>query len=82
MTEVLVIRMAREDMTRLDSAAKKRSQSRSAFVRELLRKELKAEKSSKGVGWPERLRELQKKAIKIKGHPEDEIREMDRNRWR
>jgi len=81
MTETLVVRLDRKELAGIDAAARKRSVSRSAYVRGLLRRELNAE-PKKGVGWPARLKELQAKAREIKGHPEDEIRELDRNRWR
>jgi hypothetical protein len=85
MTEVLVVRMNREEMSRLKLAAKKKSQTRSAYARALLRRGLEKEEVANGAGWPERLRELREKGVKrpwLKGHPEDELREQDNNRWR
>lgn len=115
MTTAFVVRLDKEQAARLRSAARKRSKSKNAIVREALDKYLAHEKArparrsvkakpvresnkepdweasgipqtepGKGAGWPERLRELQAMArdVQIKGHPEDDLREIDRNRWR
>jgi hypothetical protein len=82
MTTTLVVRLTREELANVDSAARHRSLSRSAYVRQLLRTSTDGNNLKKGVGWPERLKELQGKARPVKEHLEDEIREIDRNRWR
>jgi hypothetical protein len=82
MTKPFVLRLDEKRAARLQTAARKRSVTRSALMREALDKFLAEDKPAKGVGWPARLKELQAQARRIKGHPADEIREIDRNRWK
>jgi hypothetical protein len=83
MTETLVIRLKPGEIARIDSAARKRAMTRSAYVRTLLKREIEAE-PEKGVGWPERLKELEAQArdLKVHGHPEDEMRALEQERWK
>lgn len=80
MTEVLVVRLDRKDLSRLNSAARKRSVSRSAVVREALQQFLETEKPSKGVGWAEHFERLQKTGRKVDSKVVDEIIAQSRGR--
>ena len=82
MTDVVVVRIDRKKISKLDAAARKRALSRSALVRQALDKFLENEPPQKGVGWPEHFARLRAKGRRVGSGIADEIRELDRNRWK
>jgi hypothetical protein len=79
MTETLVVRLDRKELADIDAAARKRSISRSAYVRALLRREIQAE-PKKGVGWAEHFEWLRKHGRRVDAKIVDEVIAESRRR--
>ena len=78
MTQVLAVRLDQRQLARLNSVARKRSLTRSAVVRQALDKYFESVPTQKGVGWAEHFERLFREGRRIKGHPDDEIRALNR----
>jgi uncharacterized protein (DUF1778 family) len=75
MQKCLTVKVAQAQLDRIDRAAQRRNLSRSNWVRLALDAVLEP---AKGVGWPERLAELQRQAVELHGHPADQMRKLNR----
>ena len=80
MTATLVVRLSKKELAAVDLAARKKTQSRSAFVRQLLRQHTHEAESSKGVNWREHFEWQRKHGRKVDWKLVHEMREQERNR--
>lgn len=80
MTTALVVRLTKKEIAAIDAAARKRSLTRSAYVRNVLRKETSEDKETKGVGWAEHFDRLKREGRKVDSKLVDEVIAASRSR--